>query len=390
MYDFDEIIERKNTNSLKWDLKDAKASMWVADMDFHVAHPISKVVQKIAKLDLYGYSMIPNGFYSSIQNWWLEKHGIGYEKESMIFCKGIVPGISAIIRRFTMPGEKVCIQTPAYHMFYHMIEDNGRVVAENELMSQDGMYTVDFDALEKTLSDPAVTLFILCNPHNPTGNVWDRNTLKRIGELCEQYGVLVVSDEIHCDIIQPGFSYVPYAKVDSTCFNNSIIFISATKAFNIAGLDSSCAIVPNTHLREKVKRQFNLEGLSHPNIFSCEASMAAFNESEDWLIQMNQYVWDNKETACEFISSSIPELKVSLGQATYMIWVDCSKITDNTDDLCDLLLEKYGLFVSKGSEFGDSGKAFIRVNLACTSQKMLEGLLLLREGVRLYKIRKQL
>ncbi len=390
-YNFDQEIERKNTNSLKWDFDEhVKIPMWVADMDFEVAPAIRQAVQKKAKLEAYGYSLIPNAFYSSIQNWWLEKHGIGFDREMMSFCKGIVPGLSAAIRRFSAPGEKILIQSPVYHIFYTIIEENGRKVEVNRLQHTTQGYVMNFDDLEQKFADPAVRIFILCNPHNPTGDVWDRATLKKIGELAEKYGVLVISDEIHCDIIQPGFSYVPYMKASPECMNNSITFVSATKAFNIAGLETSCAIVANTSIREPFFRQLALEALTSPNFFSCEASVAAFNESEEWLEEMNQYVFENKVTACEFIHESIPDLVVEPNPATYMLWIDCSNITDDTDDLCDLLLHKYGLFVSKGSQFGENGKAFIRMNVACPSQQMLEGLLSLRDGVRVYKIRKHL
>lgn len=389
-YDFDEPLYRKDTDCLKWDLKDVKVPMWVADMDFKVAPCIQHTLQERVDINAFGYSLIPDAFYKTIQRWWLKRHGIGFDTDMMIFSKGVLQAMGSAIRRFTCPGEGILVQSPIYHVFYSMIENNGRKVVTNDLIYNNGKYTVDFNDLEEKLSNPNTTIMILSNPHNPVGIIWDKETLNRIGSLCDQYNVLVLSDEIHCDIVQPGFEYVPFAKVNETCRYNSITFVSATKAFNLAGLDTSCVIVPNEGIRAKLKHQMHLEQNDSPNFFSCAASISAFKDGDDWLEQMNEYVYENKNTVIQFFKESIPELKVIDEKATYMVWVDCSAISDNVDDFCDLLLNKYGLFVSKGSQFGENGKAFIRMNLACPRQLVLEGLLLLRQGIRVYKIRREI
>ncbi|MBB5183306.1 MalY/PatB family protein [Catenisphaera adipataccumulans] len=387
-YDFDQEIIRKNTDSLKWDSENAKLPMWVADMDFEVAPCIRKALQNRVNVGAYGYSLIPDGFYKTIQRWWLERHGIGFDSEMMQFCIGVLPGITSAIRRFTAPGESILIQSPVYHMFYHLVEQAGRRVVENPLRYTNHQYAIDFEDLESKLARPDVTMMILCNPQNPTGTIWERDDLAKIGELCQRYHVLVISDEIHCDIVQPGFSYIPFAKVNETCKNNSITLVSATKAFNIAGIESACAIVPDPAIRERFQRQVQVDGFSQPNFFSADASIAAFEAGDDWLDQMNAYVFENKKTVVEFCQESLPKLHIIDSHATYLLWVDCSQITDNTDDLCDLLLKKYGLYVSKGSDFGENGRPFFRMNIACPTQQVLESLLALRKGLQAYKIRK--
>lgn len=387
-FDFDFETDRRQTDSLKWDKEMVKAPMWVADMDFQVAPSIQEAVHSRADNNIFGYTMLPNRFYTSIQKWWLQRHGIGFEKNSMQYVTGVLPALNVLIQRFTIPGENILVMSPGYHMFYHLIENNGRYVQVNPLLYINGSYTIDFKDLEEKLSNTKTTMMILCNPHNPTGNLWDKADLEHIGSLCEKYGVLVVSDEIHADIVQPGFTYMPYAKVNDSCFNNSITLVSATKAFNIPGLSSACAIIPNASLCAKAKSAFQQAMITNTDYFSAHASIAAFEDGEEWLDAMNAYVSENKKVATEFIRESIPEIHPVASLATYLLWIDFSDISDDIDGVCDLLKTKEGLYLSKGSEFGPGGKSFVRMNVALPRQQLLENLLTLRGGLHTRTMRR--
>ncbi len=387
-FNFDYEIDRRKTDSLKWDQAMVKAPMWVADMDFEVAPCIQEVIHSRAEHNVYGYTLLPNRFYTSIQKWWLKRHGIGFEKNSMQYVTGVLPAINVLIQRFTIPGENVLVMSPVYHMFYHLIERNGRNVQLNPLLYINGSYVIDYKDLEEKLSNAKTTMMILCNPHNPTGNLWDKADLERIGNLCEKYGVLVISDEIHADIVQPGYSYMPYAKVNDTCFNNSITLVSATKAFNIPGLSSACAIIPNPSLCAKAKSAFAQAMITNTDYFSAHASIAAFEKGEEWLDAMNAYVAENKKVAAEFIRESISELEPIPSNATYLLWIDFSKVTDDVDGVCDLLKNKEGIYLSKGSEFGPGGQHFVRMNVALPRQQLLENLLSLRGGLHTRTMRR--
>lgn len=387
-FDFDYEIDRRKTDSLKWDQAMVKAPMWVADMDFEVAPCIQEVVHSRAEHNVYGYTLLPNRFYTSIQKWWLKRHGIGFEKNSMQYVTGVLPAINVLIQRFTIPGENVLVMSPVYHMFYHLIERNGRNVQLNPLLYINGSYVIDYKDLEEKLSNAKTTMMILCNPHNPTGNLWDKADLERIGNLCEKYGVLVISDEIHADIVQPGYSYMPYAKVNDTCFNNSVTLVSATKAFNIPGLSSACAIIPNPALCAKAKSAFTQAMITNTDYFSAHASIAAFEKGEEWLDAMNAYVAENKKVAAEFIRESISELEPVSSNASYLLWIDFSNVTDDVDGVCEVLKNKEGIYLSKGSEFGPGGEHFVRMNVALPRQQLLENLLSLRGGLHTRTMRR--
>ncbi len=387
-FDFDCEIDRRKTDSLKWDQAMVKAPMWVADMDFQVAPCIQEVVHTRANHNVYGYTLLPNRFYTSIQKWWLKRHGIGFEKNSMQYVTGVLPAINVLIQRFTIPGENILVMSPVYHMFYHLIERNGRKVQINPLLYINGSYVIDYKDLEEKLANAKTTMMILCNPHNPTGNLWDKADLERIGNLCEKYGVLVVSDEIHADIVQPGYSYMPYAKVNDTCFNNSITLVSATKAFNIPGLSSACAIIPNPAICAKAKSAFAQAMITNSDYFSAHASIAAFEKGEEWLDSMNAYVAENKKVTIEFIRESIPELYAVSSNATYLLWIDFTNLTNDVDGVCELLKNKEGLYLSKGSEFGPGGEHFVRMNVALPRQELLENLLTLRGGLHTRTMRR--
>jgi cystathionine beta-lyase len=368
-FDFDRIIDRKNTGSLKWDIKAGELPLWVADMDFETAPCIKEALKKRVEHGVFGYSIIPSEWADSYVSWWKKRHNFTIDRDSLIFCTGVVPAISSLVRKLTTPAEKVLIQTPCYNIFFNSILNNGRFVLESLLDFDGENYKINFDRLEKDLSDPQVSLMILCNPQNPTGNIWKKEELARIGDLCKKYGVSVISDEIHCDITEPGFNYTPFASVSETCAQISVSCIAPTKCFNIAGINSAAVVVPNPYLRHKVWRALNTDEIAEPNAFAVDATIAAFGQGEEWLNQLNDYLFENRKYA-EKVLAEIPNNKVKVvkGRATYLLWV---KVFQNGDVFAEELRRKTGLFINGGAEYGKSGENFVRINLAC-SRKTLE------------------
>lgn len=379
-YNFDTIFDRRNTNSLKWNVKENELAMWVADMDFQSPPCVQEAIRTITELGIYGYSDIPQRYYMSYQKWWKNRYAYHMDIEWMMFSSGVVPAISSIIRRLTSPAEKVLVLAPVYNIFYNSILNNGREVISSELVYEDGIYRMDEQDLEAKLSDPQTTMMILCNPHNPIGKVWSIQELCKIGELCMKYHVIVLSDEVHCDLSAPNVKYTPFAKVNNQYASNCITCLSASKAFNLAGLQSACVVVEDKNLRHKVWRGLNNDEVAEPNIFACEASIAAFEKGEEWLEQLREYIEDNKQLANHFIQKNIPLLKVVPSDATYLLWIDCCELAPFVDQFVQYLKEEKGLLVSNGSIFGKSGENFIRINIACPKERMLDGLHRLKLG----------
>ena len=372
-FDFDRIIDRRNTGSLKWDETDkGELPLWVADMDFETAPCVKEALKKRVEHGIFGYSIIPPQWADSYVYWWKKRHDFDIDKDSLIFCTGVVPAISSLVRKLTTPAEKVLIQTPCYNIFFNSIINNGRFVVESPLDFDGTDYKINFDRLEKDLSDPQVSLMILCNPQNPTGNIWSKAELAKIGELCKKYGVTVISDEIHCDITEPGFNYTPFASVSETCAQISVSCVAPTKCFNIAGINSAAVIVPNPLLRHKVWRALNTDEIAEPNAFAVDATIAAFTQGEEWLNQLNEYLFENRKYA-EKVLAEIADNKVKVikGRATYLLWV---KLFQNGDAFAEELRKKTGLFINGGAEYGKTGEDFVRINLACPRKTLEDAL----------------
>ncbi len=408
-HNFDELIDRRGTGSLKWDVGEKELPMWVADMDFRTAPQIIEAIQERVSHGVFGYSVIPEEWYDAYLSWWERRHHFTLQKDWLIFCTGVVPAISSIVRKLTTPAEKVLIQTPVYNIFFNSILNNGRQVLESPLIYEDGEYHIDFDRLEQDLADPQTSLMILCNPHNPVGKIWDRETLGRIGKLCHKHHVTVVSDEIHCDLTDPGFEYVPFASVSEECRENSVTCIAPTKAFNMAGLQTAAVSVPNSLLRHKVWRGLNTDEVAEPNAFAVTAAVAAFNQGEEWLDELRAYIAENKKITAEFVDKELPQLHLVPSHATYLLWLDCSALegktcpgTDpgadgadpslngtkdgvrngaKTADLASRIREKTGLYLSGGAQFGGNGEHFLRLNIACPRAVLLDGLERLKKGI---------
>ncbi len=381
---FDLPVDRRHTNSLKWGVAPDELPMWVADMDFRTAPTVCEAIQRRAQHGIFGYATVTDAWYDAYRTWWRTRHGFEIEREWLIFCTGVVPAISTIVRKLTTPAEKVIVMTPVYNIFFHSIENNGRRVLECPLVYDGQTYEIDFFALETALADPQATLLLLCNPHNPVGRLWSRETLFRIGELCKANHVTVLSDEIHCDLTDPGCFYVPFASVSDVCREISITCLSPTKAFNLAGLQTAAVVVPNPALRHRVDRALNTDEVAEPNAFAIDATVAAFTQGGDWLDDLRQYLFENKRTVADFLAKELPQIGLLSSRATYLLWLDCGELPGDTTALARFLRERTGLYLSAGAQYGGNGARFLRMNIACPRSTLLDGLDRLRRGVEAY------
>lgn len=378
---FDKETKRRNTGCLKWDVAENELPMWVADMDFKTAPEIIDAISKRVAHGVFGYSIIPDEWNESYMSWWKRRHGLEIEKDSLIFCTGVVPAISSTVRKLTTPGENVLIMTPVYNIFFNSIFNNGVNVLESPLGYEDGRYFVDYERLEKDLSDPQTSLMIFCNPHNPCGIIWTKEEIARIGALCKKYNVTVISDEIHCDITAPGRSYVPFASASKECADISITCIAPTKCFNMAGLQTAAVMVPNRFLRHKVWRALNTDEVAEPNAFAITAAIAAFDKGEPWLEELRCYLWENRKCVCEFVEKELPQIHIVDADATYLMWLDCSSLTDDSVEFTRMIREKTGLYISDGTEYGGNGRYFVRLNTACPRSVLKDGLKRLKTAI---------
>lgn len=383
-YDFDSRYERRDTGSVKWDIKENELPMWVADMDFKAAPAVIEALEKRVEHGIFGYCVVPDSWSEAIQGWWSRRHGYKIEKEQLVFCSGVVPAIGSAIKRLTDEGDSILLQTPVYSTFFGSIENHGRQVLESELKYDGKVYSIDFKDLEEKLSRPPTKMMIICNPQNPIGQIWSREELLKIGELCDKYKVLLLSDEIHCDLCDPGCNYIPFASVSELCEQNSITFISVSKAFNLAGIQSAALVIADKELRHKMEQGLRADGLAHPNAFAVDATVAALNKSEEWLDELREYLRCNKLRTQNFLKEELSELKALPTEATYLLWIDCKEVTEDSVELCDFIREKTGLFLTNGSQYGGNGKHFIRMNVACPAEQLEDALSRLKKGVRAY------
>ncbi|MCR4850770.1 MAG: pyridoxal phosphate-dependent aminotransferase [Lachnospiraceae bacterium] len=387
MYDFDTVKHRRGTNSLKWDewdIPDNCLPMWVADMDFETAPEIKEAIIKRASNGIFGYSIVPDRWQKAISSWWELRYSYKIDPEHLIFCTGVIPAISSIVRKLTTPNENVVIMTPVYNIFFNSIINNGARVLESPLKYINGKYEPDFDDLEDKLSDPQTSLMILCNPQNPGGRIWSRDELSRIGELCKRYDVTVISDEIHCDLTDPGRTYVPFASVSEICRDISVTCIAPTKTFNIAGLQSAAVFAYNRSLRHRVWRGLNTDEVAEPNAFAIDAAIAAYENGEAWLEELRKYIFENKRAVIEYMAENIPQVKVTHSDATYLLWLYTAEVCEDSHDLQEHLKSSAGLYLSEGRIYGAGGERFLRMNIACPRSVLMEGLGRLKKGVDSY------
>ncbi|ERI89495.1 putative hemolysin [Clostridiales bacterium oral taxon 876 str. F0540] len=381
-YDFDRIIERKNTKSVKWDLKKKDIiPMWVADMDFEVPEEVVQAIKSRAEHKIYGYTAPGNEYYDAIINWFKRRHNFSVKKDWINYCPGVVPAVNMLIRAFTKPGDKVIIQVPVYYPFFTAVKNNGCEVVENPLKLNEGKYEIDFEDLGKKLADEKVKALVLCSPHNPVGRVWTREELVRIGELCIKNNVLVISDEIHCDLVHKEYKHIPFASINEDFAQISAICTAPSKTFNLAGLQTSSIIIANNELRKKFYDVLDSNGIWAPNIFGIEALEAAYNYGEQWLEDVIDYLTGNLEFLSKYINNNIPKLKIIKPQGTYLVWIDCRELGFDSKKLHQFFLETAGVWFDEGYIFGTGGEGFERINIACSRGLLEEALKRIEKAV---------
>ena len=379
-YNFNQLADRKNTNCVKYDSFEADLPMWVADMDFVVAPKIKEAIIKDAQIGAIGYSIVPDEYFEAFVDLYHKRYGTNFKKEEMVYVSGVVASIDSIFKNLCNQGDKVVMLSPIYHTFYHCIENNGLEVLTSQLELKDGKFEINFQDLEEKLSQDKVKIFLLCNPHNPVGKIFNQDELIKINELANRYHVLVISDEIHGLVTNPGVKYIPYCTVAKD--DNYVMCLATSKAFNLAGLQSAVIVCPNKERRELLQSAFWKEDIGEPNFFAVNANIAALRDSEDWLDEMNEYVYQNKLYFVNYLKDNIPELKVYLSEATYMLWVDISKASNDSLSFRDRLRDEVGLLVSPGHQFGPGGETYFRINLATSLDNVKEACKRLKSFVK--------
>ena len=421
-YNFDEIVERRGTNCVKWDESPSEdvIPLWVADMDFRVAPAIQKALRERVEHGVFGYNIVPESYYEAVISWFRRRHQWEIVPESyyeaviswfrrrhqweiqrqwILYTTAVVPAMSCVIKALTMPGEKVLILSPAYNCFFSSIKNNGCEVLESSLLftvdslrftddysaAEEGLaskstvnrklstvnFKINFDDFEAKCADEKTTVFLLCNPHNPSGRVWTREELQRMYDICKKHGVKVVSDEIHCELIMPGHEFVPFGTITDDC----VVMNSPSKNFNTAGLQIANIICSHPSWRRRIDRAININEVCDVNPFGIVALQAAYNESEDWLDELNQYLWGNYQVLCDFIDKNLPQWKVCPLEGTYLPWVDVSAMGIPVETLCQRLLQEAKVWINPGTMYGpETGKGYVRFNIATQRSRLIEAL----------------
>ena len=398
-YNFDEIIDRRGTGCVKWDEEAAVPPpfggvgspsgiggsatgtagslslipLWVADMDFAVAPAIQEAIRRRAQHPVFGYTHVQEDYYQSVIAWFKRRHQWQIERDWMLYTTGVVPAMSVAIKALTMPGEKVLILSPDYNCFFSSVKNNGCEVAECVLRfsRNNNRFEVDWHSFETHCADEKTTIFLLCNPHNPTGRVWTREELQRMADICHRHQVRIVSDEIHCELVMPGHTFVPMGTVDA----DAIILNSPSKSFNIAGLMMANIICRDPATRRRLDRAININEVCDVNPFAPEAVKAAYNDSEDWIDSLNLYLWDNYHALCDFVAQHLPQWHVMPLEGTYLVWVDVSACCDSVATYTEQLLQDTGVWLNPGTMYGpQSGEGYLRINIACPRSLLMEAL----------------
>ncbi len=376
-YDFDESPVRRGTGCVKWDTPEAAGAipMWVADMDFRVAKPITEALMKRVEHGVFGYTHVPEAYYYAVINWFARRHSWHIQRDWILYTSGVVPALSVVVKALTKPGDKVLIQTPVYNCFFSSIRNNDCEIVENPLVYEDGTYHIDFDDMERKAADPSTRLFILCNPHNPAGRVWTPTEMERMNNICMRHGVMVVADEIHCELVMPGIHFTPFASVSEACQQNAVTCNSPSKSFNTAGLQIANIISSNAEIRTRIDRAININEVCDVNPFGVEALIAAYDESEDWIDQLCDYLHGNYRALCEYFSAHLPQMDITTLEGTYLVWVDIHAMGIDSDTFTRQLLEKGKVLVNSGAMYGrEAGEGFIRINIACPRRQLMEAL----------------
>jgi len=381
-YNFDEIIDRKNTNAIKWESSSPDIlPMWIADMDFKTAPEIIEALQNRISHGVFGYTQTPEHFYISIQKWWKKRYQLAIEKESIIAVSGVIPALSAAIRSLTEKGDQIIIQPPVYNHFYNSIQNCEREIVENNLIYSNGSYSIDFEDLELKAANPGTKLLLISNPHNPVGRVWTKEELLNIASICQKHNIIVISDEIHCDLVFNEYKHIPFASLDHQSAKNTITLASVSKSFNLAGLQVGYVFTKNTAFLNGIKSVLQMQEMELLSPFAIESLIAAYDKSEKWLEDLKEYIYQNYIFLAQFITSELPQIKVVPLQATYLVWLDCSALKVSSDQIAKNLLEDEKLWINSGSLYGNAGEGFLRINIACPIKVLSEGLERLKRNV---------
>lgn len=377
-YDFDKPVQRRGTNSVKWDdtVADGVLPLWVADMDFEVAPAIQEAIMKRASHPVFGYTHIPESYFNSICQWFERRHNWHIDAEWIIPTTGVIPAMSSVIKAVCMPGENVLVTTPVYNHFFSSIRNNGCMADESALVCRNGRYEVDWDDFEQRASNPKTTLYLLCNPHNPSGRVWTEAELLRMADICRRHNVVICSDEIHCELTRPGLDYVPFARLtEATKDHLWVVMNSPSKSFNIAGLQIANIVCAHSELRRRIDRAININEVCDVNPFGVVALQAAYDKSEDWLDALRRYIWGNYEALCQFFADRLPHIPVANLEGTYLVWADIRATGMTSDEAERRLISEARVRISAGNIYGErDGEGFIRINLACRRALLMEAL----------------
>lgn len=376
MFNFDTPVNRRHTGSLKWDTIPADVlPLWVADMDFPVAPAIQRALVDRVSHGIFGYANVDHTYYDAIISWFGRRHDWSIQREWIRYTTGVVPAISCCLKALTLPGERVLVQTPVYNCFFSSIRNQGCDIVENELARHDDTYIVDWDDFESKCADEKVTVFLLCNPHNPAGRVWTAEELGRMGQICRRHGVRVISDEIHCELVMPGYTYTPFAAVNDANLNNSVTLNSPSKSFNIAGLQIANIVCPDADVRRRVERVVNIYEVCDVNPFGPVALKAAYNESERWLDELISYIHGNYRFLKSYLAERLPSVDVVRLEGTYLAWVSIRSLGINGDEAARLLLKDGKVLLCSGMLYGErAGRDYLRVNLACPRDLLREAM----------------
>ena len=385
-YDFSRPTDRRGTDSYKWDSAPEAdiIPLWVADMDFETFPCITEALQRRVAHGIFGYTRVPEAYYEAVCNWFGKHHGWHINREDIIYTSGVVPAVSAVIKALTLPGDQVIVQGPVYNCFFSSIRNNGCETVSNSLIynKEELRYEIDFDDLERKLAHERARLMLICNPHNPGGRVWTRDELTRVAELCHKYGVRVVSDEIHCELTLYDNEYVPFGSLPDELSHGSITCCSPTKAFNTAGLQIANIVCRDAEVRNRIDRAININEVCDVNPFGVIALQAAYSdEGYEWLTQLRAYISSNYDLLRERFARELPKCKVMRMEGTYLAWIDCSELHISSDEIEEMLMHENKVWVNAGSMYGTEGAAFIRINMACTSELLNEGITRIVNGL---------